>query len=70
MTSVRAALGAGASTVLAIAERAYADIVGREQAGWMYADALCMLEHLERRGSPRRRGGRSRDASRFGTGVT
>lgn len=50
LDAVRAALGGPASTVLGIAERAYAEIVGPEQAGWMYVEALCLLEHLERRG--------------------
>ncbi len=50
LDAVRSALGDRPSTVLGIAERAYADIVGPEQAGWMYAEALCLLEHLERRG--------------------
>ena len=50
LSAVRAALADGARTAVEVAQGAYAPFVGDEQAGWMFAEALCMLEHLERRG--------------------
>ena len=51
--AVSDALAAGASTPLEIAERAYAPIVGEDGAGWMFAETLCLLEHLELRSEVR-----------------
>jgi glyoxylase-like metal-dependent hydrolase (beta-lactamase superfamily II) len=51
--AVAGALAGGASTPLEIAERAYAAIVGEDGAGWMFAETLCLLEHLELRGEVR-----------------
>jgi len=50
LSAVRAALADGACSAAEVAQRAYAPIVGDEQAGWMFVEALCMLEHLEQRG--------------------
>ena len=53
LDAVREALAEGASTPLEIAEHAYAPITGADGAGWMFAETLCLLEHLERRGDAR-----------------
>ena len=47
---VRRALAAGASTPVEIAQQAYAGVTGPEQAGWMFVEALCFVEHLEQLG--------------------
>ena len=52
-TRVRAALAAGASSAVEVAQLAYGPFAGDDQAVWMFAEALCMLEHLELRGEAR-----------------
>jgi glyoxylase-like metal-dependent hydrolase (beta-lactamase superfamily II) len=44
---VRAALAAGSSTPVEVAQHAYAEVAGPEAAGWMFVEALCLAEHLE-----------------------
>ena len=50
LAAARAALDAGARTAVEVAQQVYAASLGPEQAGWMFLEALCLLEHLERRG--------------------
>ena len=53
LDAVRAALAAGARTPLEVAQHAYAASHGDDGAGWMFGEALCLLEHLELRGEVR-----------------
>lgn len=53
LDSVRAALAAGASSAVEVAQLAYGPFAGEDQAVWMFAEALCMLEHLELRAEAR-----------------
>lgn len=54
VTAVHAALAdGGPSTPFEVACGAYAAIAGAQQAGWMFAEALCIVEHLELRGEAR-----------------